>query len=191
MDAGICPHHSRCLTTISFPFQTQAPSAETAEHANEIDLVVAVRCLPGARAGEIYGFWKCHPPAPASCKSPPRIWGGWSYLGNLYLNQNFLTRNFRGYLQERRDDPRGRLVSGRIPDLLRTAALQAAGREQFSFDAVMPLSGWHNPPRGAFRVYGGRVDRQHAIKPGPLEIQKDRGTRPKPDARGCKGSPVL
>lgn len=67
-DSGICPHHSWCLTTVSFPLQAQPPSAETPQHANEIDLVVAVHSLPSleqqrftAPAGQ---------PLPASCKSP-------------------------------------------------------------------------------------------------------------------------
>jgi hypothetical protein len=62
-------------------------------------------------------------------------------LGNLYLNQNFLARNFRGYLQEGRENPRGRLVLGRIPCLLRTAAPQALGRKQFFFDAMTAFVG--------------------------------------------------
>lgn len=86
-------------------------------------------------------------------------------MGNLCLNQNFLARNFRGYLQEGRENPRGRLVLGRIPGLQRTAAPQASGREQFFFDAVTAFVGMAQTPKGAVRVYGGRVDRRHAIKP--------------------------
>lgn len=71
-DSGVCPHRSRCLTTISFPLRAQRPSAETPEHANEIDLVLAVHSSPASGRRDLRPLEV--PPLPASCKSPTTFW---------------------------------------------------------------------------------------------------------------------
>lgn len=54
------------------PSPAQPPSAETPEHADEIDLVLAEFSRPKPRAGEIYGSWKCHP-SPLPVNLPPHF----------------------------------------------------------------------------------------------------------------------
>lgn len=99
-------------------------------------------------------------------------------MGNLYLNQNFLARNFRGYLQEGQENPRGWLVWGKIPGLLRTAARQASGREQSS--SLMPqlaLWGWHKTPEEHLGFMEGVWvgSALLSLNVGPLEIKRIRG----------------
>ena len=92
-------------------------------------------------------------------------------MGNLYLNQNF-----RGYLQEGRENPRGQLVLGRIPGLPRTAALQASGREQSSsFMPGLPLWGWYKPPEEQLGFMEGVWigSMLLSLHVGPLELKRN------------------